>query len=89
MERTIKASELSKRPIIRSDNAYEFLNKMTDEEIQQWDKETMQILKDENVPEVFPDWNSAYLAKIIDAQIIYELFCGEHLKVRNDGFKMS
>jgi hypothetical protein len=89
MKHTLKIGELIKKPIIRNDNAYEFLNKMTDKEIKQWDKETVQMLKDEKVPEVFPDWNSAYLAKLIDAQIIYELFCGEHLKVRNNGLKMS
>ena len=66
--------ELIARPIIRNDNVYEFLNKMTDEEIDQWDKEVAEILKEEKVPEIFPDWNAAYLAKTIDRQILYELF---------------
>ena len=66
--------ELIQRPIIRNDNAYEFLNKMTDKEIDQWDKEVMQMLKKEKVLEVFPDWNAAYLAKMIDRQILYDLF---------------
>ena len=47
---------------------------MTDEEIDQWDKEVAEILKEEKVPEIFPDWNAAYLAKLIDRQILYDLF---------------
>lgn len=74
MEYTLTIQELIQRPIIRNDNAYEFLNKMTNEEIEQWDKEAEQMLKDEKVPEMFPDWNAAYLAKIIDRQILYDLF---------------
>jgi len=74
MERTLNISELLARPVIRNDNAYEFLNKMTDEEIAQWDKETEQMLDEEKVERVFPDWNAAYLAKVIDAQILHDLF---------------
>jgi len=74
MEYSITISTLLGRPILRDDQAYEFLNRMTDEEIQQWDNETMQMLKEDCTPEVFPDWNSAYLAKCIDRQILFELF---------------
>jgi len=74
MEYTIKIGELIARPVIRNDNAYDFLNKMNDEEIDQWDKEVSKILKEEKVPEMFPDWNAAYLAKCIDREIIYDLF---------------
>jgi 16S rRNA C967 or C1407 C5-methylase (RsmB/RsmF family) len=74
MEYTLTIQELIQRPIIRNDNAYEFLNKMTNEEIKQWDKEAEQMLKDEKIPEMFPDWNAAYLTKIIDRQILYDLF---------------
>jgi 16S rRNA C967 or C1407 C5-methylase (RsmB/RsmF family) len=74
MEYTLTIQELIQRPVIRNDNAYEFLNKMTNEEIEQWDKEVMEILKDEKTPEKFPDWNAAYLSKMIDRQILYDLF---------------
>jgi hypothetical protein len=74
MEYTIKMGELIERPTIRHDQVYEFLNKMTDEEIDQWDKEVTETLKEEKVPEVFPDWNAAYLAKLIDRQILYDVF---------------
>ena len=74
MEYTINLKELIARPVIRNDNTYDFLNKMTDEEINQWDKEVSEILKEEKVPEMFPDWNAAYIAKLVDRQILYELF---------------
>jgi 16S rRNA C967 or C1407 C5-methylase (RsmB/RsmF family) len=74
MEYTVKIGELIARPLIRNDQTYDFLNKMTDEEIDQWDKEVAEMLKEEKVPEIFPDWNAAYLAKLIDRQILYDLF---------------
>jgi 16S rRNA C967 or C1407 C5-methylase (RsmB/RsmF family) len=74
MEYTINLKELIARPVIRNDNAYDFLNKMTDEEINQWDKEVSETLKEEKVPEMFPDWNAAYIAKLVDRQILYDLF---------------
>jgi 16S rRNA C967 or C1407 C5-methylase (RsmB/RsmF family) len=74
MKYAIKIGELIIRPVIRDDQVYEFLNKMTDEEIDQWDKEVSEMLKEENVPEMFPDWNVAYMAKLVDRQILYDLF---------------
>jgi hypothetical protein len=74
MEYTLTIQELLQRPIIRNDNSFEFLCKMTDEEISKWESEVMQILKEKNVPEIYPDYNAAYIAKIIDRQILYDLF---------------
>jgi hypothetical protein len=74
MEYSITIQELIKRPIIRNDKAEEFLNKMTDEEIHQWEKEVEQILFGEGVVQKFPDWNVEFLAKTIDRGILYELF---------------
>jgi hypothetical protein len=71
---SLTIEELFKRPIIRNDQMVEFLNKMTDDEIDQWDKEVGLILEEEKVPDVFPDWNNAYLSKIIDRDILYNLF---------------
>ena len=73
MEHTIKITELVKRPIIRNDSAEEFLNKMTDDEIKQWDIETSFMLLEKGVPKKFPDWNAAFLAKVIDTSIIYSI----------------
>ena len=70
----IKIEELVKRPIIRNDKAEEFLNKMTDKEIHQWEKEVEQILLEEGVVQKFPDWNAEFLAKTIDRSILYNLF---------------
>jgi len=80
MNHTISIKELIDRPIIRSDRPDEWMNKCTNEEIHQWEDEVYQILREEGVPEVFPDFNSAFLAKCIDRDIIYRLFKGEHLK---------
>ena len=74
MKYSLKFDELLKRPIIRNDQMFEFLNKMTDEEIKQWDKEVELTLKEEKVPNVYPDWNAAYYAKLVDRDILYRLF---------------
>lgn len=74
MEYTIGIEELVKRPIIRNDRPEEFLNKMTDDEIRQWEIEVEQNLLEEGVVQKFPDWNAAFLAKSIDRSILYNLF---------------
>ena len=74
MEYTIGIEELIKRPIIRDDRPEEFLNKMTDDEIRQWETEVEQNLLEDGVIQKFPDWNAAFLAKSIDRSILYNLF---------------
>lgn len=74
MEYTISIQELIERPIIRNDKPEEFLNKMTDQEINQYEKEIEQILSEEGTNKIFPDWNAAFLAKAIDRGILYKLF---------------
>jgi len=59
------------------------MNKMTDEELKQWDKETYQILYEENSPNTFPERPSAYLAKVIDTHILYTLFNESDNKIHN------
>jgi hypothetical protein len=73
MKYTIGIKELIKRPIIRNDHSEEYMNKMTDEEILQWEAEIDQSLLAEGVDKKFPDWNAAFLAKIIDRSILYNL----------------
>ena len=80
MKYTLKIEELIKRPIIRNDRPEEFLNKMTDEEIEQWEKEVEQNLMQEGVDKKFPDWNAAFLAKTIDRGILYSLFKNQYWK---------
>lgn len=87
MERALSIVELINRPIIRNDKPYEFLNKMTDEELKQWDDETVELLREENVKSIFPDWNAAYLAKMIDSQILYELFVKGYDYTKNKPIK--
>jgi len=74
MKYTISIIELIKRPIIRKDKPEEFLNKMTDDEFKQFDEEITINLKKEKTIENFPEWNAAYLAKLIDRSILYDIF---------------
>lgn len=73
MEHTISIEELLKREKIREDKEWEFLNKMTDDEIKKWELEIDEMLKEEGVPKKLPDWNAAFLAKIVDRNILYNL----------------
>lgn len=82
MEYSITLEELIKRPIIRNDKPEEFLNKMTVEEIEQWEAETEVILLQEGVKKIFPDWNAAFLARTIDRSILYSIL-KENMKLLN------
>ncbi len=73
MEYSLKIQDLVNRPIIRNDLAEEFMNKMTDAELKVMESEISDILKSDGVEEKFPDWNSAYLSKIVDRGIFYRL----------------
>ena len=70
---TLSVRELIDRPIIREDFNEEWMNKMTDDEINQWDKETYAMIQDEGIIE-YPNVNGAHLCKHIDRGILYELF---------------
>lgn len=69
---TISVRELIDRPIIREDFNEEWMNKMTDDEINQWDVETYAMIQDEGITG-YPDINGAHLCKHIDRGILYEL----------------
>jgi len=70
---SLTLEELISRPVLRSDNACEFLNKMTNEEIRQFEIEVDANLIEEGIPQTFPEWNVAFLVKTIDRSILYEL----------------
>lgn len=70
---SITIPELIERPIIREDFDEEWMNKMTDLEISQWDKETYAIIESEGITE-YPAVNAAHLSKHIDRGILYKLF---------------
>jgi hypothetical protein len=74
MEYSITIQELIKRPIIRSDFDEEWMNKMTDDELSQFDKESYKMCIEEGVVEKYPDINAACLSKHIDMGILYDLF---------------
>lgn len=62
--------ELIWRPIIRDDQSNEWLNKMTDDEIEQYYKELDEIVKELPLEEQ----QVAYITNIIDHSIIYDIF---------------
>ncbi|MFW6246726.1 MAG: nucleoside 2-deoxyribosyltransferase [bacterium] len=74
MTHKISIRELIERPIIRDDSWLEYLNKMTDIEISEFEKEIETILENEGVEKKFPDWNQSYLSKIVDRDILYNTF---------------
>ena len=78
---SITIQELLERPIIRNDYNEEWMNKMTDEELNQFDEETYQICIQEQTPENYPDINAACLSKHIDRNILYELLKEDKIKL--------
>lgn len=70
---TISIKELLERPIIRVDFNEEWMNKMTDEELSQFDRESYQFCLNEGASEKYPDINAACLSKHIDRTILYKL----------------
>lgn len=72
---TITIDELLKRPIIRNDfgcEEWEWMNKMTDEELSKMDEEIYAGLDSEGI-HGFSDRNSAHLAALVDFGILYKL----------------
>lgn len=70
---SITIQELLERPIIRNEFDEEWMNKMTDDELNQFDKETYQMCIENGTPEKVPDINAACLSKHIDRNILYKL----------------
>ena len=70
MEYTITISELLDRVQIRSDKSFEWENKMTNEELGQFESEVVQMCIDEGAE----DTSVCYTAKIIDREILYNVF---------------
>jgi hypothetical protein len=66
---SITVNELLYRPIISNDSSVEWLNKMTNEEVNQFDREVRDICLEDGVPNI----NSAILAKYIDRTILYKI----------------
>jgi hypothetical protein len=70
---SITINDLIDRPIIRNEFNEEWMNKMTDEELTQFDKESYQICLEDGTPEKYPDINAACLSKHIDRSILYNI----------------
>jgi hypothetical protein len=76
---SITIQDLLERPIIRNDFEEEWMNKMTDEELSQFDKESYQLCLEEGTPEKYPDINAACLSKHIDRSILYKIIKEENV----------
>lgn len=72
----ITIKELFERPEIRNDFSGNeaWMNKMTDAELDEYDKEIRQMCIEDGVEEKYPDLNAAMLSRYIDRGIIYNLF---------------
>ncbi len=73
MEYSITLKELIERPIIRNDFYEEWRNKMTNDELIQFDKESYDICISNGIPNRYPEINSACLSKHIDRDIAYNI----------------
>ena len=69
MKYALTIMELLKRPIIRNDKSFEWENKMTDEELKQFDKEV-----DINSLESGDEIGVGGTARYIDREILYNIF---------------
>jgi hypothetical protein len=81
---TISIIELLDRPIIRNDQQYEWMNKMTDEELDNWQKESIEIIKDttENYEVYNGNWMLDLISKHIDRDILYRIMKMDEGKYR-------
>ena len=81
MKYSISIEELVNRRMIRFDYYSEFYNKMTDEEISQWEKEVEEVLIEKGVEKKSPDWNNEFLSVIIDRDILYNTLKLKPMKI--------
>jgi hypothetical protein len=75
---TISIQELIERPLIRNDYNEEWMNKMTDDELDQFDRESYEMCLENGTPEKYPDINAACLSKHIDRRILYKILKEEN-----------
>ena len=69
MTHTVTIKDLLKRPIIRKDKAFEWMNKMTDDELVIWYKELEEMRDKDNIDNPFYEFS-----KEIDTDILYNIF---------------
>jgi len=74
MEYSISIKELLSRPNINEGIFPEFYNKMSNEEVHQFQNEVIKNAIENGVPNKFPDMNAAIMAAEIDRDILINLF---------------
>lgn len=72
---SISIIELLDRPIIRDDRGYEWMNKMTNEELENWEMEAIETIRNSTERfEVYSgDWMPELMTKHIDRDILYRI----------------
>ena len=65
--------ELIVRPIINPDAGTEMFSKMSDEEIDEWERNAIANIKSRNNSDIQLD-SAEFVSAMIDAEIIYKLF---------------
>jgi hypothetical protein len=73
MEYTLTIKDLLERPVIRNDSDFEFMNKMTDDEIAAWKSEAETILAEDLIFKNNPDFEMEFFHKMIDRDILYNI----------------
>jgi hypothetical protein len=73
---SISIEELVKMPDIRNDFIGNdiWMNKLTNRQLDQFDREARNMCIEEGVENKYPDLNAAIVAKYIDRGILYKLF---------------
>ena len=83
MNYTITIEELIERPIIRNDFKEEWMNKITDDELSQFNNESYQLCLEEGTVAKYPNINAIYLCKQIDRGILYDLFSKNKILIKS------
>jgi hypothetical protein len=74
MKYTINIMDLVDRELIKNTHPFEFQNKMTDDEYEQFEKEMLLFLKESGLKESSDEWCAKRIAETIDIDIIYNCF---------------
>ena len=77
MEHKLSLYTIVKREAIRTDQIFDWLNRMTDDEIEEYYDELYAELKRIGVKQEFPQWQSTLMSKDIDRDIVYRVIRNE------------
>ena len=67
----VALKELITRPIIRTDQSSEVFNKMTDDELNEWEERHDRIIEEKLIYDPSSTYGSLYTSHVIDFDILY------------------